>query len=188
MRVSGRVDQFEGESVSAWEGHPHGLILGQSRRLCRLSMSLGNRCSMQLGGKRTRLPETCGPAVPQCRRCACSKPYDIHANGRSLRSQVGYSCGDIVVQFQRSSTVSQNSSQQKLVSFHPVKPLFPLLAVELLALCVGCVSINVLSSTTFASCANIPISPAAVLFFLGAPFPLLFAICRCSKRSSSCSL
>ena len=186
MRVSGRVDQFEGESVSAWEGHPHGLILGQSRRLCRLSMSLGNRCSMQLGGKRTRLPETCGPAVPQCRRCACSKPYDIHANSRILRPQLGYSCGDIVVQFQRSSTVSQNSSQQKLVSFHPVKPLFPLLAVELLAFCVHFVSTACLRLST--ACISRVILPAAVLFFFGAPFPLIFAICKCSNRSSSNSL
>jgi hypothetical protein len=127
-------------------------------------------------------PESRRAAMPR-QRCACSKPCDIHANTRSLRSQLGYSCGDIV-QFH----VSQNSSQQKPVSIHLVNPLFPLLAVELLALCVDSVSTTVLSAATFASCAKISISPAAVLFFFGAPFPLLFAICKCSKRSSSCSL
>lgn len=124
----------------------------------------------------------------QWRWCACGNPYDIHANSRSLRSQLGYSCGDIV-QFQLSSTMSQNSSQQKLVSCHSAKPLFPLLAVELLALCIRPVSITSLSAAAAVeTCAENPVSPAAVLFFLGAPFPLLFAICRCSKRSSSNSL
>lgn len=132
----------------------------------------------------TRCQRRCNAATAKI--CLC-RPYDIHANSRSLRSQLGYSCGDIV-QFQLSSTMSQNSSQQKLVSCHSVKPLFPLLAVELLALCVKPVSITGLSAVAVASCARSPISPAAVLFFLGAPFPLLFAICKCSKRSSSSSL
>jgi hypothetical protein len=62
---------------------------------------------------------------------------------------------------------------------------FPLLAVELLALCGSAVS------TTFSVMYTIvprALLPAAVLFFLGAPFPLLFAICKCSSRSSSKSL
>jgi len=133
----------------------------------------------------TRCQRRCNAATAKI--CLC-RPYDIHANSRSLRSRLGYSCGDIVVQFHLPCTVSQNSSQQKLVLNHLVKRLFPLLAVELLALCVKPVSITGLSAVAVASCARSPISPAAVLFFLGAPFPLLFAICKCSKRSSSSSL
>jgi hypothetical protein len=62
---------------------------------------------------------------------------------------------------------------------------FPLLAVELLALCVDAVSIvfsGMFTKTFFA------LLPAAVLFFFGAPFPLLFAIAKCSNLSSSKSL
>ena len=62
---------------------------------------------------------------------------------------------------------------------------FPLLAVELLALCVGAVSIAFSNLDTKVFLALLP---AAVLFFFGAPFPLLFAICKCSNRSSSKSL
>ena len=62
---------------------------------------------------------------------------------------------------------------------------FPLLAVELLALCVGTVSIAFFNLYAGFSRALLP---AAVLFFFGAPFPLLFAIAKCSSRSSSKSL
>jgi hypothetical protein len=126
--------------------HPRILALGARSKPDRKFS--GSRRSKWVRMRRTRSQEYCDAA--RSKMCLC-EPYDIHADSRSLRSQLGYFCGDIVVQFQRSSTMSQNSSQQKLVSSHFVTPLFPLLAVELLALCVKCVSITDPSATTVAA-------------------------------------